>query len=138
MVKVMDFKLVLAFCFLVGLLGCSKQADDVSEAISLSRDGVSLLSQSNEEGVEDSKKIELSALGLEKLKLSKTIYIDLLADDPENGMLHNNYGWVQLKIGELQGAKESFREAMKYKNDVHPLTSLENNIKELESLLSTN
>jgi Tfp pilus assembly protein PilF len=132
----MNIKTFIIAGAVVVLAGCSQAETDLTKAISLSRDGLSLLdkSKAKETSKEESKK--LAKEGNEKIAASKEIYLGLISESPENGLYLNNYGWIQMKTGDLNGAKDSFAKAEKFRDTITPKGALDDNMEELSKLLS--
>lgn len=132
----MNIKKVIWLFIITSLVGCGGTGGELDNAISLSRDGLSLIEQSKSEKLEATERENILKNGNEKLNQSKEIYKTLISDEPENGVYLNNYGWVQMKSGDLAGAKKSFNQASKYKNSLNPEDSLDKNMAELIRLMN--
>ena len=131
----MNIKKVILLFIVTFLIGCGEAENKLNDAISLSRDGLALIKQSKDDKLEETEREKLIIDGNEKLSQSKETYKALISDHPENGLYLNNYGWVQMRSGDLKGAKESFDLASKYKDSIHPQDSLDKNIAELNILI---
>ncbi|MBV1914563.1 MAG: hypothetical protein KUG72_04205 [Pseudomonadales bacterium] len=131
----MNIKKVALLFIVTALISCGEAESTLNDAISFSRDGLALIEQSNDEELEKTERERLIKDGNEKINKSKEAYKALILDSPENGLYLNNYGWVQMRSGDLKGAKKSFDLASKYKDSIHPKDSLDNNIAELNILL---
>lgn len=134
----MNIKRVLLLVIFTSLLGCGEAESTLNNAITLSRDGLSLIKQSKNEELNQSERDKFLKDGNEKISLSKKSYQRLISEHPKNGLYLNNYGWVQMRTGDLKGAKKSFDIASKYKGSIHPQESLNKNIEELDKLLGKN
>ena len=124
--------LVIAITFL--LASCSQAERDLNEAIALSRDGLALLQQSENPDLTEADRVKLAAEGLAKAEAAKESYQALIAADPQRGLYHNNYAWLQMKLGDLAGAEKSFEEAGKYRDSIQPDGVLETNLEALRQL----
>lgn len=127
--------MLLLLVVFTSLSGCSESESTLDDAINLSRDGLSLIKQSQDEQLSEEQQAKLLNDGNEKLTQSKAVYQALILDSPNNGMYHNNHGWLQMKTGDLEGAKSSFEQASQYKDTVKPQGALEKNMDELNVLL---
>ena len=127
-------KLILIF-IVTTLISCGEAENKLNDAISLSRDGLALIEQSKDEKLEETAREKLIKDGNEKIIQSKETYKALISEHTENGLYLNNYGWVQMRSGDLKGAKESFDLASKYKDTIRPQDSLDKNITELNVLI---
>lgn len=131
----MNIKIVLLLVIFASLIGCGQAGPSLNEAIGLSRDGLSLIHQSKNDKFSEEERGRFLEEGNAKISQSKETYQALISGAPENGLYLNNYGWVQMRTGDLNGAKESFDLASKYKESVHPQEFLDKNIDELNTLL---
>lgn len=100
--RLMNIKKYIPILIILLLAGCGKAETDSNTAISLSKEGLSLMAQSRQEGIDASEKSKLESEGKEKIRQSEEIYQRLIAQYPENGLYLNSYGWLQMKTGDLE------------------------------------
>lgn len=127
---------LLSMVMVLSLTACTKPDSNLDAAIQLSRDGLSALSKANAPDVSAEKKVTLNNDAHSKIAQAKELYQTLIAQSPENGLYLNNYGWLQMRSGDLTGAQISFNKAINYRDSIRPEGSLEINIKELQGLLN--
>lgn len=72
------------------LIGCSNEAQLLDEAISASRQGLSLSAEQDPERQQE---------GRARLEHAEAIYARLLEADQTNQVYLNNYGWVLMHLG---------------------------------------
>ena len=132
----MKFDRLLLMAIIFFLTGCSNSNTDLNNAITLSRDGLSNIEKSKENGIPDEEKEKLEKEGRAQINQAFGIYQKLISDHPENGVYINNYGWLQMRTGDLSGADITFKKAEAYRESIKPKDSLDANIKELQNLIS--
>lgn len=132
----MNIKKIVFVLIFSSLLGCTQDNDALHEAISLSREGLALIQQANDKKLTQEESNKHLRDGVEKINQSKNIYRDLISNSPDNGLYLNNYGWLQMKTGDLKGAKNSFDLALQHKDSIEPKDALDKNIQALNILLN--
>ena len=130
-----NIKTFVLIGILTALAGCGESESSLTSAITLSRDGLSLIAQSKKTDLKLEEKENLLNRGNNKISQSKLIYQMLIAKNPKNGLYLNNYGWVQMKSHDLTGAEESFNRASKHRESIEPAESLDQNIAALHELV---
>ena len=118
-------KKTILLVLLTFLFGCSENEKKLRSAIDASREGLALM-----------KKGQINE-GREALEKAKTYYQQLVANEPENGLYNNNYGWVLMKLGEYKQAAIYLHIAHEHSASANPSSALHENLKELATLTSS-
>lgn len=134
-------KKIILLATVLMLTACGEQSENLGAAIDASREGVALIKESKSEPGEgeelsDEKREELLAEGRGELTKAKKLYQQLLDDEPNNGLYHNNYGWVLMNLGEYEGAKKHFMLASQNEATLPQKSAPIENLKLLEGLQS--
>lgn len=98
------------------IAACGENNQTLSKAISASSNGVALIA--------DSKIDE----GREQLLDFKGLYLRMIDNNPNNGLYHNNLGWVLIHLGEYDEAEKHLIIALKNKDSVNPKSAPEKNL----------
>ncbi|WNO11244.1 tetratricopeptide repeat protein [Teredinibacter sp. KSP-S5-2] len=106
--------IIILILFLIA--ACGENNQTLSKAISASSNGVALIA--------DSKIDE----GREQLLDFKGLYLRMIDNNPNNGLYHNNLGWVLIHLGEYDEAEKHLIIALKNKDSVNPKSAPEKNL----------
>ena len=109
----------LFFIFVLAIAGCDKK---LQSAIEASQKGVALIASSEVEEGRDS------------LFSAKSIYEELLVENPENALYQNNYGWVLMQLKEYDAAEIQFNKAAEKSESINPSSAPNENLAELAIL----
>jgi Tfp pilus assembly protein PilF len=128
----MRFRQLVIVMLSIGMMACSRSDTTLHEAIMLSREGLSDVEKSKtQEGLSVAEKQKLAHDGRGKVEKAKEIYRDLIEKEQTSGLYYNNYGWLQMKTGDFEGARKSFESANTYRASIEPNDALDNNIRML-------
>lgn len=125
-------KKIIIVLMVFTLFGCSENQNRLNEAISASKEGLTLIKKSKD--AEELKKDSIHKEGIAALQKAKALYEALLKSEPNNGMYNNNYGWVLMQLKEYDEAEKYLKIALKFKESVTPSNAPEANLADLEEL----
>lgn len=112
-------RLLVPLVFALFLSGCNAVESDLSlhETITMARDSVNSLKGANEEGIEVDRREELLETAAEQYADAKEGYAALIKQTPEDAVLYNNLGWLQMQHGDKAEAEKNFTQALSLVKD---------------------
>ncbi len=129
--KIVSFAVLL---LTLGLAACSAEDQSLEEAISESSKAVSAFEKSQNPELTESERAELQAEFSAHSEAAILLYQQLIEQEPDNGLYHNNLGWLYLKLGKADEAKASLQLAQQFESSIFPEGALEKNLQELAEL----